>query len=173
MNIYVDALTPCITSARWRFSEACHMYCAPGDLEALHAFAQKIGLKRAWFQNHPRLPHYDLNDTRRAVAVGKGAIETDREHVGAMMRAWKEHVVAQRSAAGRIDLKPVTTFGEYAHPEDHDKVRIVGQVSFLESRSMARNAPPSVRKETIEEIHAALLVRIGALPETGADSNIR
>jgi len=29
-------------------------------LEELHFFAQQIGLKREWFQDHPRHPHYDL-----------------------------------------------------------------------------------------------------------------
>lgn len=26
----------------------------------LHAEAQRIGLKREWFQDHPRHPHYDV-----------------------------------------------------------------------------------------------------------------
>lgn len=31
-----------------------------GDLDELHKFAQSIGLKREWFQDHPAHPHYDL-----------------------------------------------------------------------------------------------------------------
>lgn len=44
-------------------------------LDELHTFAQRMRLKRAWFQNHKRHPHYDLT-TRRAVnrAIGRGAI---------------------------------------------------------------------------------------------------
>lgn len=30
------------------------------SLEELHVFAQKIGLKREWFQNKGKLSHYDL-----------------------------------------------------------------------------------------------------------------
>lgn len=31
-----------------------------GSIEELHIFAQSIGLKREWFQSHPRHPHYDV-----------------------------------------------------------------------------------------------------------------
>jgi len=40
----------------------------------LHLMAVKIGLKRAWFQSHPTLPHYDLTPSKRALAVRYGAI---------------------------------------------------------------------------------------------------
>ena len=35
------------------------------SLEELHAMAVQIGMKREWFQNKPRLPHYDLTPRRR------------------------------------------------------------------------------------------------------------
>ena len=41
--------------------------------DELHAFAQKMGLKRRWFQNKPDHPHYDLTTKRaqeRAIAAG-------------------------------------------------------------------------------------------------------
>lgn len=42
------------------------------DLEALHKFADLIGLKRSWFQ--PRSsPHYDLTPSKRALALRVGA----------------------------------------------------------------------------------------------------
>lgn len=30
------------------------------ELQELHTFAQSVGLKRQWFQEHPRHPHYDI-----------------------------------------------------------------------------------------------------------------
>ncbi len=51
-----------------------HLWCDAGEEDALHAFAAKIGLKRAWFQNKPRLPHYDCTPSRRAAAVKLGAV---------------------------------------------------------------------------------------------------
>jgi hypothetical protein len=43
----------------------------------LHAFAEALGLRRAWFQNKAGFPHYDLIPTRRAKAVVLGAVETN------------------------------------------------------------------------------------------------
>ena len=54
-------------------------------LEELHAMAERIGMKKEWFQNKPRLLHYDLTPRRRVVAVRLGAIEqTAREMVVAL-----------------------------------------------------------------------------------------
>jgi hypothetical protein len=55
----------------------CHMWCNPGDEEALHALAAKIGLKRSWAQLKPGFVHYDLVPSRRALAIKAGAVETD------------------------------------------------------------------------------------------------
>ena len=41
--------------------------------EELHDFAVRIGLKLAWFQDHPSHPHYDLTTQRmidKAIAQG-------------------------------------------------------------------------------------------------------
>lgn len=56
----------------------CHMW-ADTD-EELHAFAEKIGLKREWFQQPPAAnwKHYDISMTKRVQAVQAGAIEADR-----------------------------------------------------------------------------------------------
>ncbi len=61
----------------------CHMWCDPGDEEKLHEIATKIGLRRAWFQNKPGFPHYDLVPSKRAAAIREGAVATT-------IRAWKE-----------------------------------------------------------------------------------
>jgi alkanesulfonate monooxygenase SsuD/methylene tetrahydromethanopterin reductase-like flavin-dependent oxidoreductase (luciferase family) len=47
-------------------------------LAELHEMAERIGLKRAWFQEHPRFPHYDLTRNKRRMAVKCGAIEQRR-----------------------------------------------------------------------------------------------
>jgi hypothetical protein len=53
---------------------SCHL-TTDGPLDALHAFARKIGLKRSWFQEHPSAPHYDLTPRRRRAAILEGAVE--------------------------------------------------------------------------------------------------
>jgi hypothetical protein len=62
------------TGGRW-----CHL--TADTLDELHAFAGRLGLKRAWFQNHPRHPHYDLTPGKRAQAVRMGAVEYDTRTV--------------------------------------------------------------------------------------------
>ena len=51
----------------------CHMWA--DTLEELHAMAEKLGLKRAWFQNRESLPHYDLVPSKRKKAIQLGAKE--------------------------------------------------------------------------------------------------
>lgn len=44
------------------------------SLKELHVFAYNMGLKREWFQEHKKYPHYDLT-TKNALkrAIDKGA----------------------------------------------------------------------------------------------------
>ncbi|HEX9012215.1 MAG TPA: DUF4031 domain-containing protein [Anaerolineaceae bacterium] len=68
MTVYVDALHPYGAKGEW-----CHL--ASESLEELHAAAQRIGLRREWFQDKPRFPHYDLPALGRRIAVELGAVE--------------------------------------------------------------------------------------------------
>lgn len=73
MAVYVDELVV-YPNARGIFrAGSCHL--SADSAEELHAFAAKIGMKRAWFQDHRLLPHYDLIASKRALAVALGAIE--------------------------------------------------------------------------------------------------
>lgn len=79
MTVYVDHLT----DYKKRIGRCgpfwCHMTADTPD--ELHAFAERIGLKRTWAQHvgKPTL-HYDLTASRRAKAVRLGAVEvTNRE----------------------------------------------------------------------------------------------
>jgi hypothetical protein len=62
------------------FTDGVHLVAE--TLDDLHEFAQAIGLKREWFQDHPRHPHYDLT-TIRAVrrAINRGAVLVSPEIV--------------------------------------------------------------------------------------------
>lgn len=43
--------------------------------DELHIFAKKLGLKKEWFQNNPKHPHYDVTTNRmRNKAIDIGAI---------------------------------------------------------------------------------------------------
>jgi uncharacterized protein DUF4031 len=63
----------------------CHMVA--DSLEELHDMANKIGMKRSWFQNNLDHPHYDLSKTRRNLAVQFGAKEITQKELVEIIRA--------------------------------------------------------------------------------------
>lgn len=58
------------------------------SLDELHAMADRLGLKRAWFQvSRSGIPHYDICQSKRSLALGYGAIELERrEYMGIASR---------------------------------------------------------------------------------------
>jgi hypothetical protein len=86
MAIYVDALRDyrALTGrgipGRW-----CHMV-TDGSLEELHRFAERIGVSRRLFQDHPRHPHYDLLPASRSLAVAMGAVEVSTRELARIVR---------------------------------------------------------------------------------------
>jgi hypothetical protein len=90
VTVYVDyAFIP------WKRSHWCHL-TADTQTE-LHAFGLRLGLRREWFQTckhrcgPPDTPcvhwHYDVNVTKRALALALGAKEIDRYAMVALIRA--------------------------------------------------------------------------------------
>jgi hypothetical protein len=86
MQVYVDALV----DYGWRLGPSCHLHVQPGDEEALHAMADRIGLRRGWFQAHGTMPHYDLTEYHRRLAIQSGAIPIDRATTVKNIRLWRE-----------------------------------------------------------------------------------
>lgn len=84
MSVYVDAVMRHGGSKTFRWQSSCHLYA--DSAEELHAMARMIGMKRQWFQNDDRLPHYDLVPTRRKLALELGVIEHTREQMVQFMR---------------------------------------------------------------------------------------
>lgn len=77
MSVYVDRLQPAepYHSPVWPYREFCHLWA--DTLEELHHFARAIDLRKAWFQDRPGFPHYDLTAGRRQAALERGATEMD------------------------------------------------------------------------------------------------
>ena len=84
--IYVDNMQ--IPFGRMKM---CHMW-TDGELDGLHIFAQKLGLKHKWFQPDNRLPHYDISLSKRAKAIKMGAVDASwKDTANEMKRRKKCH----------------------------------------------------------------------------------
>jgi hypothetical protein len=84
MTVYVDMLfqiTPRTKQAQKHGNQWCHLFTDSEDLTELHELADKIGLKRPYFQNPNRksykFPHYDLTPAKRDLAISNGAVEIE------------------------------------------------------------------------------------------------
>lgn len=86
MSVYVD-------SGKYKLGRMrmCHMLA--DTLPELHAMAEKLGLKKAWFQNQAT-PHYDICQSKRTLAIKLGAIEADRYLVVKLIREWRQKCTA-------------------------------------------------------------------------------
>lgn len=70
MTVYIDQYPEWLgVSAKWKGGG--HLFGT--DLEELHAFALRIGLRREWYQDD-RFPHYDCTLRMRYRAVMAGAV---------------------------------------------------------------------------------------------------
>lgn len=70
----------------------CHMVSDTSE-EELHAFAQRIGMRREWFQHeetHSGVTHahYDLTPGRRARAIAAGAVEVQKTELARRAVGW-------------------------------------------------------------------------------------
>lgn len=82
MPVYVDDVF--IPYGRMKM---CHMIA--DTEEELHEMADKIGMRRAWFQAGNR-PHYDVSKGKRKLAVENGAIEITIKELVAMQKAHRD-----------------------------------------------------------------------------------
>lgn len=70
--------------------QMCHMLS--DTIEELHAMADKIGIKRKWFQVNGSTPHYDICQSKRQLAITEGAIEISRKETVALIRKLRRAV---------------------------------------------------------------------------------
>ncbi len=92
MSCYVDAVRA-YPGAGLRFTEYCHLLAdTRGEL---HAMADRIGMPRRFFQDHPWRWHYDLPAHLRAEAVRHGAKELTLHEVGAVLRERRHSLAGQ------------------------------------------------------------------------------
>jgi hypothetical protein len=80
---YVDTVRS-YPGAGLRFTEFCHLLA--DDRDELHLLADRLGMPRRFFQDHPWRWHYDLPAHLRVTAVELGAVEVTMHEVGALLR---------------------------------------------------------------------------------------
>lgn len=73
MTVYVDEFKLWLPKQPRPFHEGSS-HLSADTLDELHEFAQAIGMRRAWFQEHVSMPHYDLVRSRRDRALARGAV---------------------------------------------------------------------------------------------------
>lgn len=82
MAVYVDKM-------KTKYGRMIMSHMLADTVEELHDMADKIGLKREWFQNE-RTPHYDLCQAKKQLAIENGAIEVDRKKIVELIRRFRE-----------------------------------------------------------------------------------
>jgi hypothetical protein len=72
MSVYIDNIAACKPNKNWCWHHSAHLFA---DTTAeLHTFAERLKLKRTWFQDEGFFPHYDLTVNKHALAVTLGAV---------------------------------------------------------------------------------------------------
>ena len=106
VTVYVDNLrVPTRVgriTARWS-----HLLADTDD--ELHAFAARLGLRRAWAQYHgtPK-SHYDVTDTKRRQAIALGAVPITLHQASEPLTQRYEQRAAGRSRSGPSRASPAS-----------------------------------------------------------------
>jgi hypothetical protein len=91
MSVYVDEVRDYTTVARLKGLRWTHWAHLTADTkEELHAFAQRLGLRRSWFQDHPTRWHYDITPNKRDQALQLGAVALSTVELGRKTRRMSE-----------------------------------------------------------------------------------
>lgn len=111
MTVYVDEFSY-YAPTRIRCFKSGSAHLTADSLDELHAFADKLGLRRVWFQASPpsSVPHYDLTKSKHTIALQLGAV---------LVPAREQ---ARRRIAARRPGRPVTCVCDVVPIEAHDSV---------------------------------------------------
>jgi hypothetical protein len=99
------------TGHRW-----CHMFA--DTPEELHALAERIGMRRAWADDHDGDGgHYDLTPPKRVAAIRAGAIPVETAIAVAIWRVHRAFLIVRNCKAGKhTALCPAARECEFAEP---------------------------------------------------------
>lgn len=88
MTVYVDDMQ---RPARVGRLVATWSHLTADTKEELHAFAEKLGLQRKWFQEgSPGLWHYDVTESKRSAAIRMGAEQISYLNTEDFLRVYRK-----------------------------------------------------------------------------------
>lgn len=105
MTVYVDSAMIAASvpnGSRVHTSRWCHLMSDEIDPTELHRFAQRIGLRRAWFQHKEDDPvhdHYDVTLGKRIQAIQAGAVVLDVRGLMALLTVRRAKLAEARQEA--------------------------------------------------------------------------
>lgn len=97
MAVYIDDCR-----LAWKGKQWCHMVA--DTVEELHHFAQRLGLRRDWFQDRTMYPHYDITLNVKERALSMGAQLGDKKTIVACAKKLRlELIEARRSMTAELE----------------------------------------------------------------------
>lgn len=109
MGVYVDSAFILFGSGT-RQMKMSHMIA---DTAAeLHEMADKVGLKRSWFQGNASTPHYDVAKSVREKAIKAGTIPLELKDFGKKITEIRERIA---SGKWDSDSGPIGNWREDTH----------------------------------------------------------
>jgi hypothetical protein len=125
-----------------------------GELEELHLFASKIGMKREWIHNSKH-PHYDLTPSKRKLAIEYGAIETTARD---WVRKERANIVSDAMAEAAFDILDPEFYK--IEKEILDKIDeeafASGGIYTPTANTFGSNPPCSLTMKDLQELHDKL-----------------
>lgn len=89
MAVYVDD-----SRLAWRGKRWCHLVA--DSINELHTFADRLGLKREWFQDRTMYPHYDVTVSVKERALALGASPGDKRTIIMCAKQLKIELITSR-----------------------------------------------------------------------------
>lgn len=83
MSVYVD-------QSQYKYGRMVMCHMVADSIDELHLMADKIGIKRKWFQDHKTLPHYDICMAKRKLAIQFGAKEISNADLKKLIKIRRE-----------------------------------------------------------------------------------
>jgi hypothetical protein len=125
MGCYVDVMRH-YPDAGLRFTDFCHLLA--DTREELHELADRLGMQRRFFQDHPWRWHYDLPSHLRAQAVQRGVTELTTRQVAELLRK-RRAALAATAAPAQASRVTSTTTSSSAAPDEPAIRPLIGGTS--------------------------------------------